>query len=104
MDQIIKILNNLPTNGKYLLELDKNIYEFSVDTLYETSNLLDELDPMYCEYFACSVKVENVVKINNFKSFHHIGDLIELSIQRMPYWISTLNGDILFITRVNERL
>lgn len=67
----------------------------SIDTIYESCNCLNEDEPRYLEYYACTIKIIEIKnKPKDFKK--KIGDLQEISIENQPSTISLDDGTIIW--------
>ena len=64
MDEMMREISKYP-NGTYLKiewENSQLVLEGIIDTIYETDNGLEEDDTGYMEFYACSFRIEKIIK------------------------------------------
>jgi len=98
MDDMMKSIYMYPNGTSFIIEFEYGnviIYGF-IDTMYETNNDFDEEDDEYAEYYACSFKIERVIKNLSSKNYK-TGTLMEISRFNQPTLIvNTQNNRIVW--------
>jgi hypothetical protein len=95
---LIKSISVYP-NGTiiYIEWLNGSIIKGEIDTIYETDNGLDLDEIGYQEYFACAVKVIDILReTEDDTEKYKIGNLIEISELKSPFKITLANGSIIY--------
>lgn len=94
-----KIIGNLfkdiseEPHKKYILKFeDGSILEVEQDTCYETDNGLDEDDEQYQEYYACAMRIRNVIKDATIEKRYKAQMLIEINYLNYPSSIIDSNS------------
>lgn len=77
----------------YILKFeDGSILEVEQDTCYETDNGLDEDDEQYQEYYACAMRIRNVIKDATIEKRYKEHMLIEINYLNYPKSIIDSNS------------
>ena len=66
-----------------------------IDTIYESDNGLDEKDDGYKEFYCCAFRIKRIDK-NTTNMRYEINDLIELSIENQPVFITLKDGKVIY--------
>lgn len=66
-----------------------------LDLKYESCNCLEEDDPNYKEFYACSVEIVKIIKSNDLFDKKE-GDFMEVSIDNQPSRIELADGALLW--------
>ena len=96
--ELIKSISKHPNGTIIFIEwMNGTKIKGEIDTIYETDNGLNLEEDGYQEYYACAVKVLNILQlaIEDNKEFN-IGNLIEISELKPPFRISLENGSIIW--------
>ena len=97
MDLMMKKIVKYP-NGTDLTVFWHNrnlILKGKIDTVYESNNCLDEDDPNYKEFYACTFEIVKIIK-KPIDFEKREGDLVEISIDNQPSLISLLDGTVVW--------
>ena len=95
MDEIICQINKYPNGTKLRLYYkDGSILYGYLDTIYETDNELDDDDPSYLEYYACTFYIEKVFREGKLKFKQ--GHLIEISRFNAPFLILDADNNVVW--------
>ncbi len=97
IDDMVREISKYP-NGTYLKiewENSQLVLEGIIDTIYETDNGLEEDDAGYMEFYACSFRIEKIIK-NVSNRNYNIGSLMEISIENPPVIITLHDGSIIW--------
>ena len=97
LDLMMKKLVKYP-NGTDLIIFWNNrglVLQGKIDTVYESNNCIEEDDPEYKEFYACAFEIVKVLqKPIDFEKRE--GDLIEISMEDQPSFISLLDGTVVW--------
>lgn len=97
MDDLLKAISKYPNGTKLIINWKSGVEIIGeIDTIYETNNGLDMEEEGYQEYYACAFKVLAVKNILKDKLDIEVGDLIEISIQKLPLSVMTENKTIIW--------
>ncbi|EAD0694743.1 hypothetical protein EDX87_00865 [Listeria monocytogenes] len=97
MDEMLREINKYP-NGTVLIIKWKNnlMLKGEIDTIYETDNGLEMDSDDYIEFYACSVKVLEILSSPIEGTELVVDSLIEISMQNSPSEIMLENDVVVW--------
>ena len=97
MDELLDKINKYPNGTRLIIELSNGIkIEAKIDTICESDNGLDMDEDGYLEYYACIVKVIDILDAQQKNVSVKIGSLMEISMQNPPKSICLKDGTIVW--------
>lgn len=101
MDELMYQIDKYPNGAKLTVHYsDGTVLYGYLDTIYETDNGLDDDDPNYQEYYACTFLVEKVIKTG--QRDYQENDLIEISRFNEPCLILDANDNVVWDANVKK--
>lgn len=93
MDELIRAISQYPNGTNLIVEWDDGLeLNVKIDTVYESTNGLDDDEEGYKEFYACAVKILSIVKNQNNNNGISEGNFIEISMENSPKSIKLEDG------------
>ncbi len=93
MDELIKAISQYPNGTNLIVEWENELeLKVRIDTIYESTNGLDDEEEGYKEFYACAVEVLSILKNQSSNYGISEGRLMEISMENSPKSIKLEDG------------